>query len=112
MGYHFSPDSDFQQLEQSLARLYTPERLPAQLERCRGVLAGLKETFGPCAQAAVFSAPGRTEICGNHTDHQHGLVLAGSIDLDVIAAVAPNGENVIRIHSECFPMDIVELDSL
>ena len=112
MGYHFSPETDFQQLEQSLARLYTPERLPAQLERCRGVLAGLKETFGPCAQAAVFSAPGRTEICGNHTDHQHGLVLAGSIDLDVIAAVAPNGENVIRIQSEGFPMDTVELDSL
>ena len=112
MGYHFSPETDFQQLEQSLARLYTPERLPAQLERCRGVLAGLKETFGPCAQAAVFSAPGRTEICGNHTDHQHGLVLAGSINLDVIAAVAPNGENVIRIQSEGFPMDTVELDSL
>ena len=112
MGYQFSPETDFQQLEQSLARLYTPERLPAQLERCRGVLAGLKETFGPCAQAAVFSAPGRTEICGNHTDHQHGLVLAGSIDLDVIAAAAPNGEDVIRIQSEGFPMDIVELDSL
>ena len=112
MGYHFSPGTDFQQLEQALAGLYTPEQLPAQVNRYRGVLAGLQETFGPCAQAAVFSAPGRTEICGNHTDHQHGLVLAGSIDLDVIAAVAPNGENVIRIQSEGFPMDTVELDSL
>lgn len=112
MGYHFSPETDFQQLEQSLAKLYPPAQLPNQPSRYRGVLEGLRDTFGPFAQAAVFSAPGRTEICGNHTDHQHGLVLAGSIDLDVIAAVAPNGENVIRIQSEGFPMDTVELDSL
>ena len=112
MGYQFSPETDFQQLEQALSRLYSPQQLPSQINRYRSLLAGLTETFGPCNQAAVFSAPGRTEICGNHTDHQHGLVLAGSIDLDVIAAVAPNGENVIRIQSEGFPMDIVELDSL
>ena len=112
MGYQFSPETDFQQLEQALSRLYSPQQLPSQINRYRSLLAGLTETFGPCNQVAVFSAPGRTEICGNHTDHQHGLVLAGSIDLDVIAAVAPNGENVIRIQSEGFPMDIVELDSL
>ena len=112
MGYHFSPETDFQQLEQSLAKLYSPEQLSAQSDRYRGVLAGLKDTFGPFAQAAVFSAPGRTEIGGNHTDHQHGLVLTSSVDLDAIAAVAPNGENVIRIQSEGFPMNTVELDSL
>lgn len=60
----------------------------------------------------LFSAPGRTEIGGNHTDHQHGCVLAGSINLDVIAAAAPNNSNIIRIQSEGYPIDIISLDEL
>lgn len=55
----------------------------------------------------IFSAPGRTEIGGNHTDHQHGSVLAGSVNLDVIAIVSLNSEGVIRIKSEGYPMDEV-----
>ena len=47
-----------------------------------------------------FTAPGRTEIIGNHTDHNGGMILAGSITLDTIAAAAPNGTSVIRIVSE------------
>ncbi len=47
----------------------------------------------------LFSAPGRTEISGNHTDHNHGKVLAASIDLDTIAAVKANDDNIITIHS-------------
>ncbi|MCL2057918.1 MAG: galactokinase [Oscillospiraceae bacterium] len=50
-------------------------------------------------RAALFSAPGRTEICGNHTDHQHGNVLAAAIDLDIICAAVTNGSNIIRIKS-------------
>ena len=49
------------------------------------------ETYSKEAQY-VFSAPGRTEIGGNHTDHQLGRVLAGAVSLDTLAAVAPNGE--------------------
>ncbi len=60
----------------------------------------------------LFSAPGRTEVGGNHTDHQHGCVLAGSVNLDVIAVAAPNGENVIRIKSEGYDMDTVSLSEL
>lgn len=60
----------------------------------------------------LFSAPGRTEVGGNHTDHQHGCVLAGSVNLDVIAVVAPNGENVVRIKSEGYDMDTVSLSEL
>ena len=47
-----------------------------------------------------FSAPGRTEIGGNHTDHQHGRVLAGSVNIDMIAAAAPNSLNQLRVQSE------------
>ena len=59
-----------------------------------------------------FSAPGRTEISGNHTDHQHGCVLAGAVNLDTVAAVRVNGTNTIRIQSKGYPMCEVSLDSL
>ena len=59
-----------------------------------------------------FSAPGRTEISGNHTDHQHGCVLAGAVNLDTVAAVRIHGTNKIRIQSKGYPMCEVSLDQL
>ncbi|MDE7220837.1 MAG: galactokinase, partial [Oscillospiraceae bacterium] len=112
MDYTFSYAKDFQRLKEAVAALCGPAGLSEQMERYQRIVRGLTETFGPCDRIAVFSAPGRTEIGGNHTDHQHGRVLAGSVNLDIIAAVAPNGENVIRLQSEGFPMDVVELDDL
>ena len=60
----------------------------------------------------MFSAPGRTEVGGNHTDHEHGRVLTGSVNLDVIAIVCPNNDNVVRIKSEGYNMDEVDLADL
>ena len=60
----------------------------------------------------VFSAPGRTELSGNHTDHQLGKVLAGAVDLDTVAAVALNGESRIRVQSEGYPLCELELNDL
>ena len=60
----------------------------------------------------MFSAPGRTEVGGNHTDHEHGRVLTGSVNLDVIAIVCPNDDNVVRIKSEGYDMDEVDLNDL
>ena len=59
---------------------------------------------------ALFSAPGRTEIGGNHTDHQHGCVLAAAVDLDVIAVVSFHDEKTIRVKSEGHDIDVVALD--
>ncbi len=59
-----------------------------------------------------FSAPGRTEIGGNHTDHQRGRVLAGAVNLDTVAAVRPNGSTVIRILSEGYPLCTVDVADL
>jgi galactokinase len=59
-----------------------------------------------------FSAPGRTEIGGNHTDHQRGRVLAGAVNLDTVAAVRLNGTNTIRIQSKGYPISIVDLTNL
>ena len=70
------------------------------------------ETFGPAQDLALFSAPGRTEIGGNHTDHQHGRVLAASVDMDMIAAARVTDDGVIRVKSEGYPMCEIRLDSL
>ena len=59
-----------------------------------------------------FSAPGRTEIGGNHTDHQRGRVLAGAVNLDTVAAVRVNGTNTIRIQSKGYPPCVVDLANL
>ena len=60
----------------------------------------------------VFSTPGRTEIAGNHTDHQHGCVLAAAVDLETVATVWVDDSNLIQIQSEGYPMVTVELDDL
>ena len=63
-------------------------------------------------EVRFFTAPGRTEVGGNHTDHQHGCVLAASVNLDVIAVVSENEDGVIRIKSEGYPAIIVDLAQL
>ena len=73
--------------------------------------AGFAATFGG-APERYFSAPGRTEIGGNHTDHQRGRVLAGAVNLDTVAAVRTNGTNIIRSQSKGYPMSVVDLANL
>ena len=89
-----------------LAALYccTPDETPAQAARYAAVLDGLEPTFGAHTEAGLYSAPGRTEIGGNHTDHQHGRVLAGSVNIDMIAAAAPNDKNQLRVQSEGYDL--------
>ena len=64
------------------------------------------------APERYFSAPGRTEIGGNHTDHQRGRVLAGAVNLDTVAAVRCNGTKTIRIQSKGYPLSVVDLENL
>jgi len=98
-----------------LAKLYALDGAQASLDRARERAVRVTESFsahfsnGPCA---LYSGPGRTEIGGNHTDHQHGHVLCGSVDLDLLACAAPNGKDVIRIQSEGYPALEVALDDL
>ena len=106
------------QHDQALAALYaldgTKESLDKARTRAVHVVQRFIEEFSPSPEAAtaLFSGPGRTEIGGNHTDHQHGHVLFGSVDLDMLACAAPNGLNVIRVQSEGYPALEVSLDSL
>ena len=73
--------------------------------------AGFTAAFG-AAPERYFSAPGRTEIGGNHTDHQRGRVLAGAVNLDTVAAVRLNGTDTIRILSKGYPMSVVKATEL
>ena len=86
------------------ARILNPERKADLDAGFTSVFAGQPERY--------FSAPGRTEISGNHTDHQHGCVLAGAVNLDTVAAVRINGTNKIRIQSKGYPMCEVDLSVL
>lgn len=96
-----------------LARVYAQgEEIRRQRKRLARVLRFYTRLYGDGGDVRLFSAPGRTELSGNHTDHNHGRVLAASINLDAVAAAAPNGENSIRVESEGFAMDTVNIDEL
>ncbi|MDY4190898.1 MAG: galactokinase family protein [Oscillospiraceae bacterium] len=93
--------------DRALARLYGGN-VQAARARCAGVIAGFQKAF-QYQPEALFSAPGRTEIGGNHTDHQHGQVLAAAVDLDILAAAAPTENGLIRVWSEGYPLITVDL---
>lgn len=98
--------------DRAFSLLYGEQEIAAQRTRYAKAVEGFVETFGDGeGELLLFSAPGRTEIGGNHTDHNHGRVLAGSVNLDVIAVVRPTN-GVICVKSEGYPMDTVSLDEL
>jgi len=84
-----------------------PSVLKSQADRYASLMSDFEKTFGT-DEATLFSSPGRTEIGGNHTDHNYGRVLAGAVDLDNIAVAAKNGTNTIRIKSAGYPEFQVE----
>ena len=110
------------QLLRELEQGGLPERLepvygrdaPGAAYRLRELVLEYGETF-PCgddAETLLFSTPGRTELGGNHTDHQHGHGLAASVNLDTIACVVPNGSRTIRIKSRHHRLAEVDLSDL
>ena len=94
-----------------LKTLYGAEATEQQ-KRYEELSAYFAEEFGDANALSYFSAPGRTEVGGNHTDHQHGRVLAAAVDLDVLAAAAPNQSGMIRVQSEGYPLLVVDLAEL
>ncbi len=101
----------------ALAALYALDGSDRRLEEARARCVRTAEAFAArygsdAPGAALFSGPGRTEIGGNHTDHQHGRVLCGSVDLDMLACAAPNGLDVVRIQSEGYPALEISLSDL
>lgn len=93
-------------------KLYGEDAVTHQRGRYINAVNQYVSLYGDQDDIYLFSAPGRTEIGGNHTDHNHGCVLAGSVNLDVIAVVSPTADHTIRIKSEGYPEDIIDLSDL
>ena len=98
--------------EEVFKRLYCEKSLETQRLRYLSIIDDFEKTFPGFREAAFFSSPGRTEICGNHTDHNHGLVLSGAVTLDAVAAASVSEDSVIVIESEGYPVDVVDLGNL
>ncbi|MEG2376979.1 MAG: galactokinase family protein, partial [Clostridia bacterium] len=102
--------------DERLAHLYccTEEGILTQRARVRAAIRRYQTLFSAAddAPAAVFSGPGRTELGGNHTDHQRGRVLAGAVNMDMLAVGAPNGSNKIRVQSQGYSVLTVDLGDL
>jgi galactokinase len=100
----------------SIADLYKVDRTYSQASRYEALRLTMDGTFpsGGMESGKGFfcSAPGRTELCGNHTDHNHGRVLAASVDLDTIAFVMPRQDSRVLIHSEGFGSLEIDLSDL
>ncbi len=100
-------------LDQRIKEIYVDEqRVPYNRERYIRAIDRFTELFPSEKEIEIYSAPGRSEVCGNHTDHQNGMVLATSINLDAIAIVAKAEEPVIRLVSGDFPMEEVDVTDL
>lgn len=100
------------ELKEKLLDIYLDQnRLDYQTNRYRTAVARYEALFGE-ADVQILSAPGRTEVGGNHTDHQHGQVLAASINDDAIAVASSNSSRQVRIQSEGYDMLTVDLDDL
>lgn len=93
-----------------LAALYGTD-IGAQKERYLALLDRYEAAFGP-GDAVIVSAPGRTELAGNHTDHQNGIVLCAAVSRDTVAVVSPAADNAVRILSEGFGEIALTLDTL
>ena len=98
--------------DSALVRVYGEKELDAQSRRYAELCSFYEDTLGEGENIRFFSAPGRTEVCGNHTDHNHGQVLAAAINLDAVACASKNDSGIIRVFSKGYPGDTVDLNVL
>ena len=91
-----------------LAHVYGDAAVCAQRARYSGAIDEFARIYGADREITLYSVAGRSELSGNHTDHNHGCVIAASIDLDIIAVASARDDSVIRIKSEGFPQDTID----
>ena len=95
-----------------MTALYGEAAVDANIERYQNLVKSFQKKFAE-EDVTLFSSPGRTEISGNHTDHNHGKVLAGSINLDCVGVAAKNNSSKVHIISETFNQSfIIDLNDL
>jgi galactokinase len=110
---HIRKSLEAKKVTELLTTLYGREQLPAQKQRLRRLSDYMKPVVSPGDHIHVFSVPGRTELGGNHTDHNHGRVLAAAVHLDSLAIAAKTINDMIELTSIGFPDTItIKLDTL
>ena len=97
--------------DEILTQLYGAEALCEQKDRYLSAVCEFEKLYGTDKDVSAYSVAGRTEIAGNHTDHNYGRVVAGSLDLDIIAIAAPRADSKIRVKSEGFSEDMVDFET-
>jgi len=95
-----------------LTAVYGSAEATFQQVRYAKLAESFEKDFSENADLRFFSAPGRTEVGGNHTDHNNGKVLAAAINLDAVAAVSPREDSIICVNSEGYPSISVDIDDL
>lgn len=99
-------------LDSLFSELYTSENVDFQKKRYINAVEKFSELYPERDDIHIYSASGRTEITGNHTDHQHGCVIAGAVNLDTIGIASFHNENTVRIQSEGYDEISVALNDL
>ena len=97
------------ELNARLTEVYGADAIAAQQARYAKALDEFAALYGADRDVSLFSVSGRSELSGNHTDHNYGCVVAAAIDLDIIAVASANEENIIRVKSEGFDEDVVDI---
>lgn len=98
--------------DSELIKLYGENALEGQKARYKAAEESFVKEFGQTDGIRIFSAPGRTEVSGNHTDHNNGKVLAAAVDLDIIAYTVPTDDGIITIKSEGYPIFSIDTKDL
>ena len=104
--------NDFKNAQARLVEVYGEAAAEKQAARYEKTIAAFEAAFGAREDAIIVSAPGRTEIGGNHTDHNNGHVLAAAINLDCIAVTAPSPDGKTRVISEGHGAVVIDLSDL
>lgn len=100
-------------MDEKLKAVYvTDSAVEAQKPRYIRLINEFIKLFGEDRDVIITSAPGRTEVCGNHTDHNNGKVLAASVNLDAVAVASKNDEDVVRVKSDGHAMNVVDTSEL
>lgn len=99
-------------LDAAFTRLYGAENIPAQRARYTEAADSFAGLFGSNREIHIFSVPGRSEVSGNHTDHNHGRVLAAAVNLDIIAVVSARDDDTVTVKSKGFEADTMKLSEL
>ena len=97
-----------------LKALYAADAAALEAQKARYIKAieEFEALYPELDDVVIFSAPGRTEVGGNHTDHQYGRVLAAAVNLDIIAVAAKTEGTVVKVKSEGFKGDVVDISVL